>query len=602
MRTIFNASIYVDEKKYFVEDLKDMRISATVTDVGKEYIYRRFQLTNNSTENSGQITYTLDAILPCKNQAWLHTLKGDDWSRDSFFSIDKELSIGERYVMKPDGGRPAYKTAFPFFDLTLDGKTYLFAVGWTGQWKCEIFRGVDGIGIVVGLEYADFYLKSGETLNLPSICIMESKQNEKAADVRRRFRRMLMTDMNPLPKGTKGLPLALQCFDLYYWHSPVFRTEAGQMQIIEAAKKIGNFNTYWLDAAWFKDAWPYGPGNFSYDKGFSNGLKPIADVAHKADMKFILWFEPERVQRGTEIYVEHPEYVLAKQGEENIHVYNLGNEEAYQYLYGLITKIIRENKVDFYRQDFNELPLQYWLEHDAKGRVGITEIYHVNALYRLWDALRHDFPEMLIDCCSSGGTRIDFETARRAVFLWRSDVSGARITTEKPCDVWSQNQVLTLSEYLPFHAGANSGTFTANAIRSSVSAGFSCMFDVYDSAFDFEKASMFTEEIARIMQYWDGDFYPLTVPTLEEDCFVAYQLVKESVGYAAVFRRQCCQENNYLLKVQGIDVNATYSLIISDEQGKKTECCILGEELIEGFVVQLPEARSSLLIEYKKNT
>ena len=38
-----------------------------------------------------------------------------------------------------------------------------------------------------------------------------------------------------------------------------------------------------------------------------------------------------------------------------------------------------------------------------------------------WDELRRRFPNLLIDTCASGGRRLDLETLRRSVPLWRSD-------------------------------------------------------------------------------------------------------------------------------------------------------------------------------------
>jgi hypothetical protein len=34
---------------------------------------------------------------------------------------------------------------------------------------------------------------------------------------------------------------------------------------------------------------------------FPRGLGPIADAAHQEQMRFLVWFEPERVAAGTEI-------------------------------------------------------------------------------------------------------------------------------------------------------------------------------------------------------------------------------------------------------------------------------------------------------------
>ncbi|MBC8079797.1 MAG: alpha-galactosidase [Gorillibacterium sp.] len=45
---------------------------------------------------------------------------------------------------------------------------------------------------------------------------------------------------------------------------------------------------------------------------FPNGLKPISDAAHDKGIKFVLWFEPERVRYDTPIAIEHPDSRYAR--------------------------------------------------------------------------------------------------------------------------------------------------------------------------------------------------------------------------------------------------------------------------------------------------
>ena len=137
-------------------------------------------------------------------------------------------------------------------------------------------------------------------------------------------------------------------------------------------------------------------------------------------MKFLLWFEPEHVKRNTPVAIEHPEYFLEIPGKENL-LLNLGKEEAWNYCCETISSMIEEIGIDCYRQDFNTDPLESWCKNDAPDRLGITEIKHINGLYRLWDTLLEKYPNLLIDNCASGGRRIDIETLRRSIPLWRSD-------------------------------------------------------------------------------------------------------------------------------------------------------------------------------------
>ena len=91
------------------------------------------------------------------------------------------------------------------------------------------------------------------------------------------------------------LPVALQSFDRYNDVCPDWSTEAGQLRGGEATHEIG-CDTHWFDAAWFEGGFPNGVGNwFCPPQRFPHGLKPVSDACHQMGLKFILWFEPERV-------------------------------------------------------------------------------------------------------------------------------------------------------------------------------------------------------------------------------------------------------------------------------------------------------------------
>jgi alpha-galactosidase len=48
---------------------------------------------------------------------------------------------------------------------------------------------------------------------------------------------------------------------------------------------------------------------------------------HSVGAKFMVWFEPERVIKGTQIFREHPEWLLSRSGSDS-YIFNLGNSEA----------------------------------------------------------------------------------------------------------------------------------------------------------------------------------------------------------------------------------------------------------------------------------
>ncbi len=602
MKNQFPASLCINGIYSEVAQLQNSPIRVLLTEMGEEYLYRRMTLTNTGNTNSKKISdpLTLDVRIPCKETLLLHTLRGDDNSKESFLPIDRPILMGERVVLTPSGGRSSSTTAFPFMDFTIDGKVLLLAIGWTGKWKCTAERNETEVHITVGLSHADFFLYPDEFVDLPSVLILEGHEAESAASVRRRFRRILLKEMNPLPKGKK-LPIAIQPFDRYYSNelSHIWRTEEGQIKTLEGADKIGGIDTYWLDAAWFADGFPNGVGNYTFHEGFPNGLKFLSDAVCRSGKELIVWFEPERVSAESDIFCLHPEFLLACSTDEKNYLYNLGDDEAYAWLYRLLTVFIRANGIHHFRQDFNMSPLPYWTENDEEGREGICEIKHIMGLYRLWDELKAEFPDLYIDNCASGGRRIDLETVRRAVPLWRSDIVCRPVTETNPTDVWNQNQILSLTEYLPYHSSC-AWEPKANDMRSSATQGIACAFDVLHPEFDYSAADIATREIKELQKYWDGDFYALSEPTLAEDVFVAYQLSKGDCGCAAIFRRQLCMDDCYALRLQNIDVFANYRVTISDENYKQKTQNVRGAILFKGFDIYFSDTRTSAIVTYQK--
>ena len=234
------------------------------------------------------------------------------------------------------------------------------------------------------------------------------------------------------------LPVVMQCFDRYSGSRKEWATEAGQFSAIQSAQALG-INAHWLDAAWFPGGFPNGVGNwFAETNAFPNGLGPLGEQCHRLGMKFVVWFEPERVAPGTALAREHPEFVL---GGEKGGLFKLNDPGARRYLTDLLSQRITQYGIDIYRNDFNIDPLGFWRQNDAPDRQGLTEIRYVEGHYAMWDELRARHPGLIIDNCASGGRRIDLETCMRSVSLWRSDTGCSPGHPD-----WNQVQTAGLSQ------------------------------------------------------------------------------------------------------------------------------------------------------------
>ena len=80
----------------------------------------------------------------------------------------------------------------------------------------------------------------------------------------------------------------------------------------------------------------------------------------------------------------------------------------------------------------------------------MSEIRHIEGLYRFWDYLLARFPNMVIDNCASGGRRLDLETTSRSIPLWRTDYNYGEPNGY-------QNHTHSLNMFLPLNG---TGTYT----------------------------------------------------------------------------------------------------------------------------------------------
>ena len=556
-------------------------------------------LENTATTDSPIIEdlQVLDAALVTgntENPLWLHQIRGDNCSEASFQPSDTRIEMGNAVHMSPDGGRPSNGT-FPFFDLEHNGRGLIAAIGWTGQWAATVAREQSGSSqLRAGMEQTRFLLHPGESVRTPRILLFTYTGDRTNAY--NQFRRLMLFHYVPKIDGRPvALPIASQCFDRYSWTRPEWATEAGQIAAATFAHEVG-FDTHWFDAAWFPGGFPNGVGNwFCKPEAFPRGLRPVTDAIHAMDMRFVLWFEPERVAKGTSIATEHPEFI---HGGEAGGLFKLDDPVARAWLTELLVQRIDEFGLDIYRQDFNMDPLEFWRKNDAPDRQGITEIRYVEGLYSLWDTLRARFPKLLIDNCSSGGRRIDLETCIRAIPFWRSDTNCSPGHSD-----WNQAHTAGINRYVPLHM-ACSWTPDAYATRSAATAGLIAQWDYMNEAFPNDLAARALVEVKSTQKYWYGDFYPLVASGPVNDQWSVYQLHRADLdeGVVYLFRREASAYTAVDVALRGLVSEHMYDVTLIDDAFDSRTVPVAGTVLGDAWNVEMPSAGTSLLITYRPAT
>lgn len=503
------------------------------------------------------------------------------------------------------GGRSSENSA-PFFNIHKNGRGYIFAIGWTGQWNCEIERTEDEIMFKSKIEDTYFKMLPGEKFRTSSVVFMPYEGD--VIDSQNKWRRLVKKHFSLIGKDGRG-DFAPLCAGIWGGMS-----EKSVLERIEKIKENNlKFEYIWMDAGWYGENTAPSPDEFEGVWGdhtgdwrlsrviFPSGLKSVSDAVHNAGMKFLLWFEPERVVRNTPMVLSHPEFFIESSFEtDNNYLLDLGNPEAWDYCFNTLSDMIAEYGIDCYRQDFNFSPLGTWRKKDLEDRRGITEIKHINGLYRLWDSLLEKFPHLIIDNCASGGRRIDIETLRCSVPLWRSDYQcPANYDTEA-----SQCHTMNFNSWMPFSGTGSGRIYDVYRIRSAYAGAMTTNYSFSerekycDTQEKIDFIDKYTNEYLRVRPYFSEDYYPLTEfsDKLDTWCAVQFNRPKKCDGIIQVWRREESPYESAKFFLRGIDENSNY--IISDADGGEMK--ISGQSLVnDGFNVALPNRRVAKIYFYR---
>ncbi len=523
----------------------------------------------------------------------LHHWAGSQATPDDYRPFDTRLGPRTEKRFASSGGRGS-DGAWPYFNVDWGGEGVIAAVGWPGQWAATFTRnGTSGLHVRAGQELTHFRLRPGEEVRTPLIALQFWKGGNwvRAQNIWRQWMRQ-----HNVPRLNGELPPPLLPASSANQLSEMQKAnEQNQKQFIGGYLAHGiHLDFWWMDAGWyaFRDGW-WNVGTWEVDRNrFPNGLRAVANYAHENGVKTLLWFEPERVTPGSWLYENRKEWLLGAEGQQKL--LDLGNPAARQWVVEHVEKVMAEEAIDIYRQDFNFAPLGYWRANDAPDRQGLTEIKHVSGYLAFWDELRRRHPGLLIDTCASGGRRNDLETLRRSVPLHKSDMEYPNLTAK-------QTQLYGIAFWVPYF-----GAPVYPAERVDIYGFRSGIAPMTGLGYDSRRDDLDYALLRRLVAEWrkvapillHGDYYPLTPWNASSDAWMACQFdwPENNQGVVQAFRRPDSPYESARFPLCGLNGAANYELVNVDQQ---TITTMSGRQLMEtGLLLTLKGRPSAALITY----
>ena len=286
----------------------------------------------------------------------------------------------------------------------------------------------DTTRVLLGInpEWFDWKLEPGEEFQTPEAVMVYTDRGMN--DMSQTFHRLFQKRLARGYWRDRERPILINNWEATYFDF----TEEWIVEIAKKAKEQG-IELFVLDDGWFgkRTSERAGLGDWKANpERLPEGITGLAQRIEALGMKFGLWFEPEMVNKDSDLYREHPDWILSvperrqSQGRYQ-YVLDFSRKEVVDYIYDRMAEILGSGKVSYVKWDMNRSITECWSAALPADRQG--EVFHryILGVYDLYDRLNTAFPKVLFESCASGGGRFDPGLLYYAPQGWASDDTDA---------------------------------------------------------------------------------------------------------------------------------------------------------------------------------
>jgi alpha-galactosidase len=368
-------------------------------------------------------------LLPPANVYLTHFF--GDWAKEMLSPITEQITPGTKVLDSKIGVR-ADQFRNPSFVLSLDGppvensgRVLAGSLEWSGSFQCAFDDNGQSVRALCGVNpfASAYHLPAGEIFTTPKMIWVWSANGlgEMSRKLHSWARDFGMRD------GHKTRAVLLN-----NWEATGFDFDFNRIVgLYDPAKALG-VELFLLDDGWFGNKYPRvndhaGLGDWQPNRSrLPDGLAPLAAEAVKRGLRFGIWMEPEMVNPKSELFEQHPDWVIAQPKRElelqrNQLVLDLTRPEVQAFEWQSIQNILGVPNISYAKWDCNRYLTQPGSAFLAPDRQSHLWIDYTTALYALMDKTAKKFPDTELMLCSGGGGRVDYGALKYFHEFWPSD-------------------------------------------------------------------------------------------------------------------------------------------------------------------------------------
>lgn len=511
------------------------------------------------------------------------------WARERYVK-NRKLEMGIQAVQSLTGTCSSAEHN-PFLALkrphtTEDqGDVYGFSLVYSGNFLAQIeVSTFDITRVMMGIHPEGFQweLGAGEEFQTPEVVMVYSSQglNKMSQTYHRLYRKRLMRGV----WRDQARPILLN-----NWEATYFDFNEEKILNIAAKAKEAGVELFVLDDGWFgtrnDDYRGLGDWYVNLEK-LPDGISGLSRKVEEMGLKFGLWVELEMVNKDSDLYRAHPDWIIGvperfESHSRHQHVLDFSRKEVVDYIYAMVSKIIRESSISYIKWDMNRYmtePYSRGLDASSQGKVMHKYILGV---YDLYTRLTTEFPEILFESCASGGARFDPAMLYFAPQTWTSDDTDGSERTKIQYGTSYVYPIVSMGAHVSAVPNHQLYRVTPLSSRANVAYFGTFGYELDLNLLSNKEMEMVKEQIGfmkenRELIQMDGDFYRLRSPFEGND--TAWMVVSQDrkQAIAGFYQKMNKVNASWLrLKLQGLDKERLY-----DVQCEETIYQAYGDELM----------------------
>ncbi len=417
---------------YMVDALTNVQLEIVISVFAQHDVFSQYVVVHNTSKEVLQIEKMMSLCMQHDRDDFEVIALNGAWARETHVSrtpICNNHYVVESKRLATGHGQNSFIALVDHDTTETSGEVYATNFMYSGNFICDVEVDMhQKTKLLVGINPFDFHwqLTPNESFYTPEVIMVYASQG--LGQMSRTFHKFYQDVILPKPYAKKARPVLINNWEATYFD---FNKET-LLNIASEAKSLG-VELFVLDDGWFgkrnSDRTSLGDWKVNEEK-LDGTLGQLATKINALGLDFGLWVEPDMISEESELYQQHPEWVIRApkrlaQTSRNQWCLDLCNVEVQNFIINMFDELFASANISYIKWDYNRNVGDCFSPTlDATHQKEFAHRY-ILGVYRILEQLTTNYPNILWEGCAGGGGRLDAGMLSYFSQNWTSDDTDA---------------------------------------------------------------------------------------------------------------------------------------------------------------------------------